>query len=180
MPFTYEPLLLPRSCNSQSPFCGTSSQCRRETVLSLSGNCRLSRPTRAGESGNSYRRPLSGPCKTRSVSTAPYFTAHQCKKHPNPPPSAVFSPNFSSICVIRAICVQLFGRSALQKPTLFESGIRHRLAPMPRQRRPASYSSQGANCGHQKRRRKKFFSESQSSGWQPTRRSLHWHKKPAT
>src|SRR5262245_10663813 len=65
----YEPLDDPRSLRIHSPPRGNSSACRRETVLSVSGNCRLSRPISAGASGSSNRRPLSGPCMTRRVST---------------------------------------------------------------------------------------------------------------
>ena len=68
-PLTYVPLLEPRSRNThslpRSP--GLSSQWRRLTVLSESGNARLSRPINAGASGSSKRLPLSGPCRTTSV-----------------------------------------------------------------------------------------------------------------
>src|SRR5438045_2785989 len=57
------------SLRIQSPFCGSSSQWRRLTVLSVRGSWRLSRPTRAGASGSSKRRPLSGPCNMSKVST---------------------------------------------------------------------------------------------------------------
>src|SRR5687767_1631016 len=66
----YVPLLLPRSRRTQLlSVPGMSSAWRRLTVLSVSGSWRLSRPTSAGASGNSKRRPLSGPCNTSSVST---------------------------------------------------------------------------------------------------------------
>ena len=63
------------SLSIQLPSSGRSSACRRLTVLSVIGSCRLSRPINTGASGSSNRRPLSGPCKTSRVSTPSVYPA---------------------------------------------------------------------------------------------------------